>query len=56
MTDVSKLTPLATAISTSSSRIRACAIEQARVSVEQEARLRKLEAAAARGATYGAAV
>ncbi len=46
MTDVSKLEPLAKAISTSSSRIRAYAIEQARVSAEQEERLRKLEAPA----------
>ncbi len=44
MTDVSKLEPLAKAISTSSSRIRAWALEQTRVTVEQEARLRQLEA------------
>lgn len=43
MTDVSRLGPLATAISTSSSRIRAYALEQARVTAEQEGRLRKLE-------------
>ncbi len=43
MTDISKLISLASAISTSSSRIRASALEQARVSTEQEERLRKLE-------------
>jgi hypothetical protein len=43
VTDVSRLQPLAEAISTSSSRIRAWALEQTRVTLEQEERLRKLE-------------